>query len=518
MANIADCYQIVTRLRPTRPFSMPQLNRQAYPAPFLPEKVLQFGTGVLLRGLPDFLINQANKQGIFNGSIVIVKSTDADIDVFSQQDNRYTVRVQGTETDEKTVVTAVSRVMAAQTQWAEVLTVARNLNLQIIISNTTEIGLDYVEESIFQAPPRSFPAKLTAFLYERFRNVGGSKNKGMVVIPTELVVDNGLKLRGAVEKLAIYNDLGKLFTKWLKYHVRFCNSLVDRIVTAAESSTAPDLGYEDALFISTEPYHLWAIEGDDRVRQMLSFAKADPEGIVIDEDITFYRERKLRVLNGGHTITVPLAYLLGLETVYEMSQHELMRTFLEQVLFTEIAPTVPADGLGEAGTPAVRQFATDVISRFSNPHIEHLLLNITVQQTAKMQARNVPTIQRYYEQFGTVPPLMTLGFAGYLRFMRVVSAGDNEFSGELQVGKGVVTYPIRDAQADYFHRQWQSVVATDFTTVRTFVETVCADKSLWQTDLSTLPGFVDAVADALSDLLTNGPEATLRGQLAMAKK
>lgn len=518
MANIAHHYQFVTRLRPTRPFRMPQLNRQAYPAPFLPEKVLQFGTGVLLRGLPDFLINQANNQGLFNGSIVIVKSTDADIEVFTRQDNRYTVRVQGAETDEKTVVTAVSRVMAAQTQWAEVLTVARNLNLQIIISNTTEIGLDYVEESIFQAPPHSFPAKLTAFLYERFRNVGGSKNKGMVVIPTELVVDNGLKLRGAVEKLAIYNDLGKLFTKWLKYHVRFCNSLVDRIVTAAEADTVADLGYEDALFISTEPYHLWAIEGDDRVRQMLSFANASPDGVVIDEDISFYRERKLRVLNGGHTITVPLAYLLGLETVYDMSQNELMRPFLEQVLFTEITPTVPSDGLGEEGPPAVRQFATDVVNRFSNPHIEHLLLNITVQQTAKMQARNVPTIQRYYEQFSTVPPLMALGFAGYLRFMRVVSAGDNEFLGEVSVGGGIVTYPIRDAQAHYFHQQWQAVVPTDPASVQAFVQTICANKTLWKIDLSALTGFVDAVASALSDLLAHGPETVLRSRLTTVKK
>ncbi|MBC8155238.1 MAG: tagaturonate reductase [Bacteroidetes bacterium] len=496
---------------------MPQLNRQAYPAPFLPEKVLQFGTGVLLRGLPDYLIDKANKQGLFNGSIVVVKSTDADVDAFTQQDNRYTVRVQGTDTDDKTVVTAISRVMAAQTQWAEVLTVARNPNLQIIISNTTEIGLSYVNESIFQSPPHSFPAKLTAFLYERFRNVGGAKSKGMVVIPTELVVDNGLKLRNAVETLAVHNDLGKLFTKWLKYHVRFCNSLVDRIVTAADAETMPDLGYEDTLFISTEPYHLWAIEGDDRVRQILSFVNAHPAGMIIDEDINFYRERKLRVLNGGHTITVPLAYLLGLETVFDMSQHASMRAFLERVLFDEIVPTVPADALGDEGPAAVRQFATDVISRFSNPHIEHLLLNITVQQTAKMQARNVLTIQRHYETFGAVPAHMALGFASYLRFMRVISINEKEALGEISVGGSVITYPIRDAQARYFYERWQPVDAANPASVRAFVQAVCADDALWQTDLSALPGFVDAVADALNDIFTNGPEAALRGRLASSQ-
>ncbi len=492
---------------------MPQLNRLTHPAPYIPERVLQFGTGVLLRGLPDFLIDKANKQGIFNGSIVVVKSTDSATDTFAQQDNRYSVRVRGAGTDETTVVTAISRVLAAQTQWAEILTVARNPNLQIILSNTTEIGLNYTEESIFQAPPHSFPAKLTAFLYERFRNVGGAKSKGFVVIPTELVVDNGLKLRNAVERLAVYNDLGKLFTKWLKYHVRFCNSLVDRIVTATdEASTEPN--HTDALAVATEPYYLWAIEGDDRVRQILAFAGASPDGVIIDEDINFYRERKLRVLNGSHTLTVPLAYLLGLETVYEMSQHPLMRAFLERVLFSEIVPTVPADALGDDGPAAVKQFAANVISRFSNPHIEHLLLNITVQQTAKMQARNVLTIQRYYAQNGHVPTDMAFGFAAYLRFMRVVSTANNEFLGEVPVGKGVVMYPIRDAQAGYFYAKWQPVVVTDPISVQAFVQAVCADTALWQTDLFALPGFVDAVTDALQRILTDGVEAALRQQLA----
>ena len=492
---------------------MPQLTRLSHPAPYIPERVLQFGTGVLLRGLPDFLIDKANKQGVFNGSIVVVKSTDSATDTFTQQDNRYSVRVQGADTDETTVVTAISRVLAAQTQWAEILTVARNPNLQIIISNTTEIGLNYTEESIFQAPPHSFPAKLTAFLYERFRNVGGAKSKGFVVIPTELVVDNGLKLRNAVERLAVYNDLGKLFTKWLKYHVRFCNSLVDRIVTAVDEPVST-LGHTDSLAVATEPYHLWAIEGDDRVRQILSFANASPDGVVIDEDINFYRERKLRVLNGSHTLTVPLAYLLGLETVYEMSQHPLMRAFLERVLSSEIVPTVPADALGDDGPAAVQQFAADVVRRFSNPHIEHLLLNITVQQTAKMQARNVLTIQRYYAQTGQVPTDMAFGFAAYLRFMRVVSADGNEFLGEVSVGKGIVSYPIRDAQAGYFYEKWQPVVTDNPASVRDFVQTICTDTALWQTDLSALPGFANAVADALNALLTHGAEAALRRQLA----
>lgn len=496
---------------------MSRLNRTTHPAPVFPERILQFGTGVLLRGLPDYLVHKANAEGRFNGSIVIVKSTDSRTDEFSEQDNLYTVAVrgvqQGQDVSETTIVSSVSRVLAAQTQWDEVLRIARNPVLQIIMSNTTEVGLNYVEEGIFQRPPRSFPAKLTAFLYERFRSVGGSRAKGLVVIPTELVTDNGLKLREAVEKLAQFNELGKLFTKWLKFHVRFCNSLVDRIVTRptneAKRALETERGYEDELLTVTEPYHLWAIEGDDRVRKALSFADASTPQIIIDEDINFYKERKLRVLNGTHSLTMPLGYLLGLETVADEMRHPAMSRFVESMMLDEIVPTVPDYGLPGMDRAAIEQFAHDVLDRFRNPHLDHLLLNISLQETAKMQARNVATIQRYYAQFNAVPTRMALGFAAYLLFMKAVREENGQFFGEIGVGKGVVTYPIRDERAAYFYGDWKTVKTTKPDTISTFVASVLSDLTLWQADLSTLPGFADAVANNLRALLADGAAKTL---------
>ncbi|WP_420151480.1 tagaturonate reductase [Spirosoma sp.] len=497
---------------------MAKLNRSTHPAPTFPEKILQFGTGVLLRGLPDYLVHKANAQGKFEGSIVIVKSTDSKTDEFTDQGNLYTVAVrgvqQGQNVSETTVVSAVSRVLAAQTQWSQVLMLARNPKLQIIISNTTEVGLDYVEESIFQNPPQSFPAKLTSFLYERFRSVGGSKAKGLIVIPTELVTDNGLKLREAVEKLAQYNELGKLFTKWLKFHVRFCNSLVDRIVTRptdeAQKSIEAEAGYEDELLTMTEPYHLWAIEGDDRVKQTLGFADGDTPQIIIDEDINFYRERKLRVLNGTHTLTMPLGYLLGLETVAEEMKHPTMSKFIESLMLDEIVPTVPDYGIPGMDKEAVKQFAHDVLDRFRNPYLDHLLLNISLQETAKMQARNVATLERYYEKFNAVPQRMALGFGAYLLFMKAVREKDGQFYGEIAIANdGKITYPIRDDKAGYFYGDWKTVKANAPATIQSFVKSVLSDVKLWQTDLSALPGFADQVTKNLTSLLTIGPEKTL---------
>ncbi|QIP15944.1 tagaturonate reductase [Spirosoma aureum] len=501
---------------------MSKLTRSTHPAPVFPEKVLQFGTGVLLRGLPDYLVQKANAEGRFNGSIVVVKSTDSQTNEFSDQDNLYTVAVrgvqQGENVSETMVVSAISRVLAAQTQWNEILKLARNPKLQIIISNTTEVGLNYTEESIFQHPPQSFPAKLTAFLYERFRSVGGSKAKGMVVIPTELVTDNGLKLRDAVEKLAKFNELGKLFTKWLKFHVRFCNSLVDRIVTRptdeAKQALQQELGYEDELLTFTEPYHLWAIEGDDRVRETLSFADSSTPQVIIDEDINFYKERKLRVLNGTHTLTMPLGYLLGLETVADEMKHPAMSKFIESLMLNEIVPTVPDYGVPGMDKAEVKQFALDVLDRFRNPYLDHLLLNISLQETAKMQARNVATIQRYYEQFKTVPKLTALGFAAYLLFMKAIRQEEGQFFGEISVGGGILTYPIRDERAGYFYGDWKTVKEKDTATVFAFVKSVLSDKTLWQADLTELPGFTEAVADYLDALLKSGAEAVLTKAVA----
>ena len=443
--------------------------------------------------------------------------------IFRSRDNLYTVAVrgvqQGKDVAETTVVSAISRVMSAQTQWEDILKLARNPKLQIIISNTTEVGLNYGEESIFQRPPQSFPAKLTAFLYERFRSVGGSRAKGLIVIPTELVTDNGLILRDAVEQLAQFNELGKLFTKWLKFHVSFCNSLVDRIVTRptdeAKQALEQETGYEDDLLTFTEPYHLWAIEGDDRVRQALTFANASTPQIIIDEDINFYKERKLRVLNGTHTLTMPLGYLLGLETVADEMKHPHMSRFVERLMLDEIVPTVPDYGIPGMDKAAVAQFAHDVLDRFRNPHLDHLLLNISLQETAKMQARNVATIQRYYEQLNAVPKLMALGFAAYLLFMKAVKEKDGQFFGEITPATGgTITYPIRDDKAGYFYGDWKTVKPKGPDTIQTFVTSVLSDIKLWHTDLNKLPGFADAVASNLSAMLKSGVAETLENGVA----
>jgi tagaturonate reductase len=138
----------------------------------LPERIVQFGTGVLLRGLVDYLIDKANKKGIFKARAVVIKTTDSDASDFPNQDCVFTLNEKGIDNqqviNQSTVITALSRLMNATDEWSEILALAEKPDMDIIISNTTEAGVKYVEEDIFQMPPKSFPAKLTAYLYRRF--------------------------------------------------------------------------------------------------------------------------------------------------------------------------------------------------------------------------------------------------------------------------------------------------------------------------------------------------------------
>jgi tagaturonate reductase len=229
----------------------------------LPEKILQFGTGVLLRALPDYFIDKANKQGIFNGRIVVIKSTDTgEKDAFDNQDGMYTLAIRGLEDgtvlDQPVICSAISRVLSAKDQWSDILHTAANSHLQIVISNTTEVGIQLVEESIFQHPPVSFPAKLLAFLYERYKIFNGSPEAGLVIVPTELLIDNGMKLKLIIAELAAFNKLESSFTEWFDTHNHFCSSLVDRIVPGKPDPETKELlekkwGYTDQLMSVCEP-------------------------------------------------------------------------------------------------------------------------------------------------------------------------------------------------------------------------------------------------------------------------
>lgn len=460
-----------------------------------PEKILQFGTGVLLRGLVDYLVDKANKDGSYEGRIVVVKSTDGDTSEFTDQDNLFTTHIkgiaQGELVDQVLVNASISRVLQSNADWKAVLEAVHQPALQTIISNTTEVGIQYVPEKIGATAPASFPGKLLAVLKERYEYFRGSANTGFVIVPTELVVDNGSLLKEIVLKLAAYNEMPETFIKWIENENFFCNSLVDRIVPGKPRNLAEleeKAGYTDKLWIEVEPFLLWAIEGDAHVSAVLGFHQAD-ERMLITPSIIPFREQKLRILNGSHTAAVPLAYLSGLNTVYECMQDDYMRHFFRQVILKEILPTIVKS------CPQAPSFAQDVLDRFANPFIAHKLISITFQESSKMNARNVRTLTRYFDQHKTLPEFMCLGFAAMLLFLRPTRIADGKYYGT----RGTEEYTITDDNAAVFAAHWER-----FTSPIQLTEQICADEKLWESDLATIPGFAETVAAHLQELMSRG--------------
>jgi tagaturonate reductase len=457
-----------------------------------PEKVIQFGTGVLLRGLVDHVIEMANNQQNFAGSIVQIKSTEkGSTDDFDEQDNVYTVAQRGIKDghlmQSYTINSSISRTLVANKQWSDVLQLASNPSLSIIVSNTTEAGIELNEKDFGgSGVPLSFPGKLLHLLYERFLIFEGDAQMGYTIIPTELISNNGQELRRIVLLLAnrVYGNT--LFNDWILSANNFCNSLVDRIVTGippADRLAAhwEKLGYQDKLLIECEPYLLWAIEGSSEVQQKLGFANAK-EGVVISTSIERFKELKLRLLNGTHSFICGMAFLKGFTNVRDTLKNDNLRNFLVNMMQTEICPTLPYNDA------EVSLYAKDVADRFANPFIDHKWLSISFNYTQKMRFRNLESIERFFQQHGILPPMMCEAFAWFLHFSKPVMQNEN---GEWLGDRFGEKYVLNDVAAPVFfalHQQYSG---------KMLIDKILSNDTLWgQFDFGKWPGFSDFIYDS----------------------
>lgn len=470
----------------------------------LPEKVIQFGTGAFLRGLADYFVDKANRAGVFNGRIVVIKSTDeGDLKAFDRQDNLYTLAMKGVHNgkliEETIISSSISRVLSAKNQWSLVLDCARNPAIKIVFSNTTELGIQLVQDDIYQWPPISFPGKLLAFLYARYTAFGGSPDHGLVIVPTELIADNGKKLESIVLELAHRNGLEGSFIDWLEQSNSFCNSLVDRIVPGRpdpiiKKQIEAELGYVDDLMIISEYYRLWAIEGDEKVREVLSFSTVD-SGVIIEPDIELYRELKLRLLNGAHTLGSGLAHLSNFTTVVEAMQNATFAAYLNNLIQGEIALSIPYPVSEERA----QKFSKMVLDRFLNPYIDHKWINITHNYSAKINSRVIPSFLQFHKEFGTTPEYMTFGFAVYIYFMKVVRKDGDNYYGHANGAN----YLIQDQRAAYFHQKWQISSLPDM------VHLILKDPFIWGSDLTRLGVAEENVVHYLESIENVGALQTL---------
>lgn len=472
----------------------------------LPEKVLQFGTGILLRGLPDYFIDKANRKGVFNGRIIVVKSTTrGDTESFKKQNCLYTIVERGLSDNElienKTICSSISRVLNSNTEWAEVLKCAQNPDLKIIISNTTEAGLKLdLYDQINRFPPISFPGKLLAFLYERFKFFNGKRESGFVIVPTELLPNNGGLLKSIIVQLAVAQNVGAQFLQWLDRENFFCSSLVDRIVIGMPDDYErdrifKDIGYVDELLTVTEVYRLWAIQGNNPViKKLLSFEKADPT-VRIEPDIDIFRELKLRFLNCTHTVVSGIAFLSNIQTVREAMYDELTFSYINELMFQEINQAFLID----IDSELKGNFIREIHDRFRNPYLNHKWKSIAQNYSQKMKIRFLPLLIQYYKKIKGVPYLFAFGFASYIMYLRAVKNEGNRYYGQNEDS----FYLIDDEKAGEHFQFWSCDLPEDV------VKAVMQDNSFWDTDLLKFQGFYESVTHSLHLILKDGMKSAL---------
>lgn len=476
------------------------LNRQNFPGAQYPNRIMQFGEGNFLRAFVDWQIDLLNEHTDLNAGVCIIRPIDFDgIPLLDTQDGLYTTVIRGINEHGEAVETtrlirSVNREIPVYKAFDEYMALAKDADIRFIFSNTTEAGIAYnPEDQLTDKPASSFPAKLTQWLHARYEHFEGAVDKGLVIIPCELIDYNGEKLKEIVLQYADLWQLEAGFVEWIHSANTFCSTLVDRIVTGhprdEHQALQEKVGYRDSFMTTAEYFYLFVIQGPEWLAEEMKLDQL-PLNIKIVDNIRPYKERKVAILNGAHTAMVPLAYLAGIDTVGETLQDELLSGYVETLISQEIIPALdlPQDEL--------ESFAQDVLQRFRNPYIRHELISISLNSMTKCATRLLPQLLRQIEEHGKVPELMSLAFAAQLFFYRGL--------------RGAETIPLNDDRfwLETFASLWKSHAQQEMTT-HNLVKEVLAAEAHWGADLSQKPELVEQISRQLDSLMQQGIRPTI---------
>ena len=468
-----------------------------------PIKVVQFGEGNFLRGFVDYMIDIANEKGLFDGSIVLIKPIEfGNLENFHKQDCQYTVSLRGRVNGEPTIlnrqITSVKDAVDSYNEYDKYMDLATIDTLRFVVSNTTEAGIVFDDSDKFEsAPPKTFPGKLTKFLYHRYEAFKGDMEKGLVMLPVELIDDNGIMLKKCVMQFIDLWNLGEDFKNWVENACVFTSTLVDRIITGYPKATEEEeweiLGYEDRIMVTGEPFALWVIESEKDISKELPLPDAGLPVIFTDNQKP-YKQRKVRILNGAHTSFVLASFLCGNDIVKESMDDDDIRNFMNNTLFEEVIPTLtlPKQDLEE--------FAAAVIDRFNNPYVKHALLAISLNSVSKWRARCMPSFLGYIDKFGKLPARLTFSLAALMAFYQ----GDEIRDGALIGTRNGEEYRIMDDAAvmEFFRDNCRKETSE-------FVKAFLARSDFFGQDLNEIEGLTKTLVAHLNDIKENGMRSAL---------
>ena len=436
-------------------------------------KILQYGEGNFLRSFADLYFHTLNEEG-GNYEVHIVTPIPGDLTRFKAQDNRYHVILRGMADGQAVErpyeVASVKEVIDPFATPAPYYALARDPELKLIVSNTTEAGICFnAADTMDNFASMTYPAKLTLFLLERFK----AGLDGLHLLPVELIDNNAENLQRCVSQYIDLWNLPEDFRRWNASQNHYCNTLVDRIVSghprvaSVKARMEEILGEKDELMSIAEPFGLWVIEKKGHVADYIREGSHNID-VILTEDVTPYKKRKVRVLNGSHTNLVPAGLFLGAITVCDCMEDATLSAFVRSTLEEEILPF----------TAKAEQFAADVQERFRNPYLDHQLTSIALNSISKWKARVLPSFRDYYNAKSQLPRWMTIGFS----YLMALYAGVRE-----EDGKYFADLPTRTIQV------MDDKPYLDFFAQGGSISAFMADTAVWGEDLTTYNGFEDAV-------------------------
>lgn len=477
---------------------MTQLNRQSVKTKSYPIKVIQFGAGNFIRAFIDWIIQILNTEASFEAGVIVVKPTEfGDYNKLKTQNGLFTLFLEGIKNNNASshhyLIDCIQGCVNPYKDYSDYLKLAEQKELRFVFSNTTESGIVYNErDQLNDSPQQSFPGKLTALLYNRFQHFRGDSNKGLIIIPCELINQNGDKLKKIILQYSKDWSLGEEFEFWIQNDNYFCNTLVDRIVSGYPhsriNSITSDLGYNDDLVVMGELFHLLVIEGPKNIRHEFT-AETSNLNVVYTENLETYRTQKVRILNGAHTSLVPVGYLYGIDKVRESINDPVVGAFLKDTIFKEICPTL------KLSEDRLHQYANDVLDRFKNPYLEHSLMSISLNSISKYKIRVLPSVLEYFKINKTPPTRLLFSLAALIAFYKGERNGKPI---ELNDSSNVV---------NFFSTQWAS------NDLNILVKNVLTNKEFWGEDLTRYNGLEHIVVTHLQDIITNGMETALKSLL-----
>ena len=455
-----------------------------------PIKVVQFGEGNFLRAFVDYAFQRLNKEVDFNAGIAIVQPLkEGMINMINDQDGLYTLFMNGIKKGKKIqdieLISNIVKAINPYTDFADYLALAREEELQFIVSNTTEAGIEFIEsDTPDMQPPVAFPAKLTVLLYERFKHFNGDAAKGLTIIPCELIDYNSETLKKYILQYCDLWELGVDFNTWLSDACTYHSTLVDRIVPGYPRAEIEEynnkLEYQDNLIVAAEPFFLWAIEGGDALKQKLPFHKTNLNVKIVD-DIRPFKMIKVRILNGAHTAMVPFSLLHGNKLVMETVNGDFTGKFVNSVI-GEISETLDMD------KNEILAYTEEVMDRFKNPFIKHALADIALNSISKFKVRVLPSLLGYYNANKKLPTNLTFSLACLIQFYK--GTWNNE------------VLPVKDSPeiVEAFKNAWQ-LGSLDLVATK-----ILSNDEFWGEDLTKIIGLSEALVLALNEIEANGIE------------